>query len=204
MKKEKNYFDDTNAHYCDFCAVKLENSYEKLSDGSEICPDCSKSRLYSEEEIEEILEHAKEMMKKYFEVNFDNSQISLKVIEPEELKEMEGEYLAYSSSYDPRSVALAVPQGRVLYVEKGAPRIVAAGFIVRELTNMWQYILWNSTEVVSIYGEENALMIYEGMAVWSEIQFLYYENEVDYAARRDMYYEKCFEDGSQNHYVLGF
>ena len=44
--------------------------------------------------------------------------------------------------------------------------------IAHELTHIWQFANWNRKEMSRRYGS-NRDMVYEGMAEWAAIQFLY-------------------------------
>ena len=198
-----NYFNDRNSHYCDFCAVKMNDGFEVLPDGREMCIDCSDSKVETEEEVVKIFEYAKTKMEELFKIKFEETMFQVCIINESELKNLQDEYLKPTSWYDPRSVALAIPNEMKLYIETNAPKKVTLAYIVHELTNIWQYIHWNVSEIASVYEKQNTFIIYEGMAVWAEIQFMYLLNEVSYANRRELYYERCFDGGSDNHYVLG-
>ena len=192
------------SHYCDFCAVKMNDNFEILPDGREMCNDCSASKVKTEEDVIKIFEYAKTKMEEIYQINFKKTVLQVCIKNENELKKLQDEFLKPTSGYDPRSVALAVPNEMKLYIEKSAPKKVMMADIVHELTNIWQYIHWNVSEIASIYEKKNISIIYEGMAVWAEIQFMYLLGEVSYANGREIYYEKCFDGGSNNHYVLGY
>ncbi len=58
--------------------------------------------------------------------------------------------------------------------------------IAHELTHIWQYQNWDEKMILSKYGKQYRLEIYEGMAKWAEIQYLLYLNEISYAKRQEI------------------
>ena len=56
--------------------------------------------------------------------------------------------------------------------------------IAHELTHIWQFANWNREEMSRRYGS-NRDMVYEGMAEWAAIQFLYLIGETAFARRKE-------------------
>ena len=54
--------------------------------------------------------------------------------------------------------------------------------IAHELTHIWQFANWNRKEMSRRYGNRD--MVYEGMAEWAAIQFLYLIGETAFARRK--------------------
>ena len=64
--------------------------------------------------------------------------------------------------------------------------------MVHEMTHIWQYLNWDDNILKQFYGmasdycTSKALdILYEGMAMWSAVQYLYQIGEVYYASRRE-------------------
>jgi len=106
-----------------------------------------------------------------------------------------------SPGYTGRVLAFAKKDsdGYTVYVENGAPKIAAVANIVHELTHIWQFVNWNRKKILSHYGKKNELLVYEGMAKWTEIQYLLFLNEVSYAKRQEIYTQ-----GRSDAYGKGF
>ena len=78
--------------------------------------------------------------------------------------------------------------------------------MVHEMTHIWQYLNWDDSQIVSIYGmSKNSCtsiardIIYEGMAMWASIQYLYQIGETYYAAQQE-----ALADARQDVYGIGF
>jgi hypothetical protein len=86
--------------------------------------------------------------------------------------------------FDPRTVGLAVNKhGQYsMYFENGTPKASLVATSAHELTHIWQYSHWNWGAMKARYGS-TFLAICEGMAKWSELQYLYLMNETAYADR---------------------
>ena len=93
-----------------------------------------------------------------------------------------------TKEFDARTVGFAKcdKDGFALYIENGAPRLAAMETIVHELTHIWQFTDWNTKEMNRAYGS-NRDLVYEGMAMWASIQFLYLIGETAFARRKEEY-----------------
>ena len=74
-----------------------------------------------------------------------------------------------------------------IVLENGAPRLSVTATLAHELTHIWQYTHWNTKENSKKYSKEAFLLIYEGMAKWAEIQYLYLIGENAIAKREEEY-----------------
>ena len=81
----------------------------------------------------------------------------------------------------------------MLIMENGSPRLAAIETMVHEMTHIWQYINWPDGAVNSIYNMGNPALtriandvVYEGMAVWASVQYLYQIGETQYASEIEM------------------
>lgn len=93
-----------------------------------------------------------------------------------------------------------------LVIENGSPRRAAIDTTVHELTHIWQYLNWNDNDVLRIYKMGNRActqraraIVYEGMAMWASIQYLYQIGETFYAAEQE-----ALAESRQDVYGVGF
>jgi hypothetical protein len=182
-------FNKPDAHFCDFCAVELSGGeYDVLADGRERCTQCSGSALKTVEQFTRIYENALRNMETLFGIRI-NVAIKVRMADAKKIAKLCGEVFVATPGFDARTLAFAKKDssGYTIYVENGAPKIAAVANIVHELTHIWQYINWNRIKVRMHYGKDNELLIYEGMAKWTEIQYLLFLNEISYAKRQEIY-----------------
>jgi len=122
-----------------------------------------------------------------------NVPIKVRMANAKKIARLCGDEFVPTPGFDGRVLAFASPRNKketesyTIYVENGAPKIAALANMVHELTHIWQFINWDEKKIRSHYGANNELMIYEGMAKWAEIQYLYFLNEVSYAKRQEIY-----------------
>jgi hypothetical protein len=183
------YFDKNDTHYCDFCAVELSGSeYDVLADGRERCIQCSGSALKTVEQFIRIYENALRNMQTFFGIRI-NVSIKVRLADAKRIHKLCGVKFNPTPGYDGRILAFAqkVSDGYTIYVENGAPKLAALANIVHELTHIWQYINWDRQKISVHYGRENEKLVYEGMAMWAEIQYLLFLNEISYAKREEVH-----------------
>ncbi|MDR0302646.1 MAG: hypothetical protein LBI04_10090 [Treponema sp.] len=201
IKVETDYFEKTDAHYCDFCAVELSGGeYDILADGRERCTQCANSAMKTVAQFTRLYENALRNMETFFGIRI-NVAIKVRMADAKKIAKLCGEKFVPTPGFDGRILAFAKKDsdGYTIYVENGAPKIAAAANIVHELTHIWQYINWNRTKIRSHYGIDKELIVYEGMAKWTEIQYLLFLNEVSYAKRQEIYTR-----GRNDAYGIGF
>jgi len=182
-------FNKPDAHFCDFCAVELAGGeYDVLADGRERCIQCANSAMKTVEQFTRLYENALRNMETFFGIRI-NVAIKVRMANARKIAKLCGEKFIPTPGFDNRILAFAKKDsdGYTIYVENGAPKIAAVANIVHELTHIWQYINWNRMKICSHYGRENELIVYEGMAKWTEIQYLLFLNEVSYAKRQEIY-----------------
>ena len=99
-----------------------------------------------------------------------------------------GDEFVATPGFDGRVLGFAQKDssGYSLYIENGSPKLAAMATIAHELTHIWQYQNWDEKMILSKYGKQYRLEIYEGMAKWAEIQYLLYLNEISYAKRQEI------------------
>jgi hypothetical protein len=182
-------FDKPDTHFCDFCAVELSGGeYDVLADGRERCTQCAGSAMKTIEQFTRLYENAIRNMETFFGIRI-NVAIKVRMANAKKIAKLCGEKFVPTPGYDGRILAFAKKDsdGYTIYVENGAPKIAAVANIVHELTHIWQYLNWNRKQIRLHYGRENELLVYEGMAKWTEIQYLLFLNEVSYAKRQEIY-----------------
>jgi hypothetical protein len=182
-------FNKKDAHFCDFCAVELSGGeYDILADGRERCTQCSASALKTVEQFTRIYENALRNLETFFGIRI-NVAIKVRMANAKKIAKLCGQVFVPTPGYDGRVLAFAQEDsnGYTIYVENGAPKIAAVANIVHELTHIWQYINWNRKKIIKYYGKDKRLLVYEGMAKWTEIQYLLFLNEVSYAKRQEIY-----------------
>jgi hypothetical protein len=182
-------FDNPDAHFCDFCAVELSGGeYDVLADGRERCIQCAGSALKTVEQYTRLYENALRNMETFFGIRI-NVAIKVRLADAKKIAKLCGMRFVPSPKYTGRVLAFAKKDsdGYTIYVENGAPKIAAVANIVHELTHIWQFVNWNQKQIIAKYGVENRLLVYEGMAKWAEIQYLYFLNEISYAKRQEIY-----------------
>jgi hypothetical protein len=178
-----------DAHFCDFCAVELSSGeYDILADGRERCTQCSASALKTVEQFTRLYENSLRNMETFFGIRI-NVAIKVRLANAKKIAKLCGEVFIPTPGFDGRVLAFAKKDydGNTIYVENGAPKIAAVANIVHELTHIWQYINWDRMKIRSHYGKDKELMVYEGMAKWTEIQYMLFLNEVSYAKRQEIY-----------------
>jgi len=194
-------FSKPDAHFCDFCAVELSGGeYDLLSDGRERCVQCSKSPLKTIEQFTRLYENALRNMETFFGIRI-NVPIKVRMANAKKIAKLCGTRFVPSPRYTGRVLAFAKKDsnGYTIYVENGSPKIAAVANIVHELTHIWQFRNWNDAKIIQLYGKENRLLVYEGMAKWAEIQYLLFLNEISYAKRQEIYTR-----GRDDEYGRGF
>ena len=86
-----------------------------------------------------------------------------------EIAQETGDYFIATKGFDPRTLGFARQSGnkRDLFLENGAPQVSMKMTLVHELSHMWQY------ENLPDLFDGAPLEHIEGMAVWTEAQYLY-------------------------------
>ena len=169
---------------CDFCGRVLSGAeYEVLKDGRDRCKLCSDTVVHGKANFEALFHQVREGLCEKYGIDLP-AQMTVKVVSTAKLASMVGKPFVPSKYYDPRTVGLATNRkGKYGVVfENGAPRLSLIATTAHELTHIWQYSHWNEAAIDAKYGEYS-LAIYEGMAKWSEIQYLYLMNESEQADR---------------------
>jgi len=182
-------FDAIGGRYCDFCFVLIMGGeYEQLNDGRERCTRCSKTVLSTEEQFVEEFAKVRSNMEVAFSVTL-NAPTIVKMVNAREIARRTGETFTATPGVDPRVLgfALKTGNGHELFLENGAPRLAAITTMAHELTHIWQYGNWDEGAITKAYGAGNRLAVYEGMATWTQVQYLIFTRDFDYAQRQHAY-----------------
>lgn len=204
----KTSIDLATVDQCDFCGAPLSGvSFERLNDGRVRCNDCSSSAISSVEDFRELFYRSMGMMENFYSIRF-REPISVKMLDARNVAK--GANMVFRSSTEMASRVLGYAQRRrgkfSMVLENGSPRLATVCTMIHELTHIWQYTNWKDGQVDSVYGlNERACtafandIVYEGMAVWASIQYLYQIGETYYAAQQE-----ALADGRNDAYGIGF
>ena len=191
--------DDGNHMFCSYCGLEISGvEYQRLPDGRLRCTSCSNTLVKSE--MQELCDRVKANMESFFGASI-NVPIHIEVLEERKLKKKLKSPL---SVVDDKSILLlgaAVndKKGYKIYLENGAPRISVIATFAHELTHIWQYVNWDAKKGFNVCPKEKRLLIYEGMAKWVEIQYLYLIGETGVARR-----EEFITRNRNDEYGIGF
>lgn len=176
---------EAGERYCDFCGMLLSGvEYERLKDGRDRCIECSRSVLKGAKDFEALFVQTKEGLCEKFGIDIP-APVKVQVVSQAKLSRALGKKFVPTPGFDARAVGLAVSNRghyRMLF-ENGSPRISLLSTAAHELTHIWQYTHWDMGMMKSKYGSRY-LAVVEGMAVWSELQYLFLLNETSVAERK--------------------
>ena len=182
-------------NHCDFCGLPLSGvSYEMLNDGRIRCNDCSSSGITSEKDFRKMFFQILDMMEAIYGVKY---RVPIKVAMADARKVAKGYGSIYrpSTGVAPRVIGFAQRKwGKYsILMENGAPRLVAIDTMVHEMTHIWQYLNWGDNQITDTYKMNcpDCTMIardivYEGMAMWAAVQYLYQIGETYFAAQQEV------------------
>lgn len=176
------------AHLCDFCGIELiGGEYELLKDGRERCNRCSMTAVKTGEEFKELYKNVLRNMETFYGIKL-NVAIKVRMTDAKKIARHFGEKFVATPGFDGRTLGFAQKDknGYCIYVENGSPKLAAMATIAHELTHIWQYLNWDDKAINEVYGRNNSLEVYEGMAKWAEIQYLILLNEIPYAKRQEI------------------
>lgn len=176
---------------CDFCGLPLSGaSYEMLNDGRIRCSDCSASAIQTIDDFRRLFYQCLKLMEDFYGINY-KVPISVRMTDAREVAKRSGLVFKPSTGFANRVLGFAQKKNGAfsLVVENGSPRLAALDTCVHEMTHIWQYLNWKQSNVASIYRmNENDCtgiavdIVYEGMAMWAAIQYLYQIGETYYAS----------------------
>ncbi len=187
--------------YCSYCGAEISGvEYYRLPDGRLRCTSCSRSIVTDKEEIREICKRIIANMDNFFGATID-VPVDIEVLDERKLKKKIGVPLGTKDSQSMLILGVAInKKGKyTILLENGAPRISLIATFAHELTHIWQYTHWDNNKKLKQCPKSNRLLIYEGMAKWAEIQYLYLVGETTVAKR-----EEAITRKREDEYGVGF
>jgi len=190
-----------NQMYCSYCGSEIAGvEFYRLPDGRLRCTTCSNTVVTTKSEVEELCQRVIDNMDNFFGATID-VPIAIEVTEERKLKRKAG--VPIGSKDDQSILILGVAMNKKkkysIVLENGAPRISLIATFAHELTHIWQYTHWDANKQFRQCAKSKRLLIYEGMAKWAEIQYLYLIGETN-VARREEYVTR----NRQDEYGVGF
>lgn len=188
-----------NRMFCSYCGLEISGiEYQRLPDGRLRCTTCSNSLVKSE--VQELCDRVISNMEAFFGASV-NVPIHIEMLEERKLKK---KIKSPISVVDDKSIlvlgaAVNDKKGYTIYLENGAPRISVIATFAHELSHIWQYINWDNKKGFKVCPKDKRLLIYEGMAKWAEIQYLYLIGETAIARREEFITRK-----REDEYGIGF
>lgn len=163
---------------CDFCGKRLTGiEHEVLRDGRDRCSECSATVVSGKDSLSNLFQETKHGLCVKYGIDFP-APISVRVTTAEQIAKNRGKTFVPTPGFDARSVGYAtVHRGEyTIVLENEAPRMSLVSTMAHELTHIWQFTHWNMNAIRAKYGRYS-LAVIEGLAVWSETQYLYLINE---------------------------
>ena len=189
-------FEPVGVNYCDFCMSPLMGGeYDRLADGRDRCLRCTETVVRTKEEFADLFMYTKRQMSLAFDITL-NVSMQVRMVNAKEIAKKSGETFSPTPGFDGRVLGYASygSDGYTLNVENGSPALALVSTVAHEMTHIWQYLNWDEVEIMDIYGEDNRLIVYEGMSSWAETQYLYAIKEYEYAARMKAYYQQAEDE----------
>lgn len=190
VRKEQRFsVAEFDGRHCDFCFGPIIGSdFDLLKDGRERCSRCSRTVLSTHEQFEDEYEQVRRNMEAAFEIKLDAPR-HVRMVNAKEIQRATNETFTPTPGVDPRVLGFVknTASGQELWIENGSPRMSAITTMAHELTHVWQNSNWMDDQIKRRYGKKNVLVVYEGMAIWAQIQYLLFTRENDYAAWQHKY-----------------
>ena len=196
VDKNKN-----NQMRCSYCGAEIAGvEFFRLPDGRTRCTTCSRTLVKSKTEMEELCQRVIANLDNFFGATID-VPVSIEVMEERKLKKKVGAPLGTKDSQSLLILGVAINKKKKysIILENGAPRISLIATFAHELTHIWQYTHWDNKKNFKQCPKSKRLLIYEGMAKWAEIQYLYLIGETTVAKR-----EEFITRNRQDEYGIGF
>lgn len=175
-------------HYCDFCGCELTGKdMEVLKDGRERCMVCSRTSIKTEKEFVDLYREVIRNMDTFYGVKI-KVPVKVQMVNSKKLHKALRKTFVPTAEPDGRVLGVAIRnrEGYSILVENGAPRMSSMMTLAHETTHIWQYLNWDGKAISKKYGKAMELEVYEGMAKWAEIQYVYLINEPAIAKREEL------------------
>lgn len=190
-----------NQMCCSYCGTEIAGvEFYRLPDGRLRCTTCSNTLVKTKTEAMELCQRVLANMDKFFGATIQ-VPISIEILDERKIKKKLGVPLGTKDEQSMLILGVAVNKKNkyTILLENGAPRISLIATFAHELTHIWQYTHWDNQKNFQQCPQNKRLLIYEGMAKWAEIQYLYLIGEAD-VARREEYITR----NRQDEYGIGF
>lgn len=187
--------EQSNRTYCSYCGAEISGvEFYRLPDGRTRCTTCSNTVVKTKAEVEELCQRVIANMDNFFGASVDVA-VSVEVTDELKLKKKAGMPLGTRDTQSVLILGVAINQKKrySIILENGAPRISLLATFAHELTHIWQYVHWDNKKDFHKCPNSKRLLIYEGMAKWAEIQYLYLIGETN-VAKREEYITRNRED----------
>lgn len=190
-----------NQMHCSYCGAEIAGvEFYRLPDGRTRCTTCNSTVVRNKGEIEELCRRVISNMENFFGAAL-TVPVSISVVDELKLKKRLG--IPLDTKDDQSTLILGVAINKKnkysILLENGSPRISLIATFAHELTHIWQYTNWDNKKGFKKCPESKRLLVYEGMAKWAEIQYLYLIGETN-VARREEFLTRSRED----EYGVGF
>ena len=190
-----------NQMHCSYCGTDIAGvEFFRLPDGRMRCTTCSSTVVETKAEIEELCRRVVTNMDTFFGATID-VPVSIEMLDERKLKKKVGVPLGTKDSQSLLILGVAINKKKKysIILENGAPRMSLIATFAHELTHIWQYTHWDNKKNFKKCPKSKRLLIYEGMAKWAEIQYLYLIGETNVAKR-----EEYITRNRQDEYGIGF
>lgn len=187
--------------YCSYCGTEISGvEFYRLPDGRIRCTSCSNSLVKTKEEASAICKRVAENLDIFFHASI-NVPVAIEILDERKLKKKSGCSIGERDDKSVLILGVAINKKKEysILLENGAPRISLISTFAHELTHIWQYTHWDTDKNMKKCPAGKRLLIYEGMAKWVEIQYLYLIGETDVARR-----EEEFTRAREDEYGKGF
>ncbi len=178
-----------NQMYCSYCGAEISGvDFYRLPDGRKRCTTCSSTVVSTKAEMEELCQRVLTHMDNFFGTTID-VPVSITVTEQRKIKKKIGARTGGKEGQSMLILGVAISKkGKyTILLENGAPRISLIATFAHELTHIWQYTHWTDKKKFPKCSKKKRQLIFEGMAKWAEIQFLYLIGETGVAKREEAY-----------------
>ncbi|MBQ9974316.1 MAG: hypothetical protein IJP02_05085 [Oscillospiraceae bacterium] len=177
-----------NQMHCSYCGCEVSGvEFYRLPDGRLRCTTCSNSLVSTKAEMEAICQRVIANMDSFFGADL-RVPVSIECMESRRLKRRLGIPLGTADAQSLLILGVAINKKKKysIILENGAPRISLIATFAHELTHIWQYTNWDNKKGFPSCPKNKRLLIYEGMAKWAEIQYLYLVGETAAARREEL------------------
>lgn len=190
-----------NQMYCSYCGTEISGvEFHRLRDGRIRCNTCSNTVIRNRSEAEALCQSVIANMDSFFGATID-VPVSIEIAEAREVRKRIGLPLGKQDSQSVLILGAAVSKKNqyTIILENGAPRISLIATFAHELTHIWQYTHWDRNKKMKKCSTSKRQCVYEGMAKWVEIQYLYLIGEKNVARREENITRK-----REDEYGIGF